>query len=703
MAEPELKPASRHLYWSRAPTRLEGTVAPKRLANAASSSASVAAAAADAAPWCPLYKWGQRGATVYLTIFVPCLKGDDDVKLDITATDVTFRAQRIAEFAGGQRVPRNYRLFLRLRDDVDPSRSVYHLRHDHVRIELIKRCVRPWRSLQAEGVPKNANERPDFDHCDSDSDDEPPAYKAPAASRKPAAPAWRLPSASALLRPLRLEAREACFVLLVCAYAAACPFSKVEESFNLQAVHDLLFHQAELGRYDHHDFPGVVPRTFVGAVALAAASAPLVLSLSALGMPKLHAQLLVRLVLGLASAAASLGVLRATRRRLGRPTASALLLLTCVQFHPLFYASRTLPNTFGTLAAALATAAWLDQRHQRAIGLLTAATVVFRADLLLLLAPLALLAAARRRLPLRSVAATGLATGAAALLLSAPLDSLLWRRAVWPEAEVLLANTLGHMSAGYGASPWHWYFSSALPRMLSVGYPLALASLWLAPAARELVLVALAFVTLYSLLPHKELRFVLCAAPMLNVGAAAALAGLHARIPAAPRTAGRKLAAFVARAALAAGLAAAVALCCCFLAAARLNYPGAHAMLKLHALTAAEARPPPRVHIGVEAAVSGASRFLELGPPWRYSKREGLAPHELRRYSHLLAAAGEGGSSVEGFELLHEEEGFVRVSLVPPFLVTEPKIQILKRKPEAVASRSRDRAEGTGGGGDFFH
>ena len=130
---------------------------------------------------------------------------------------------------------------------------------------------------------------------------------------------------------------------------------------------------------------------------------------------------------------------------------------------------------------------------------------------------------------------------------------------MWPEGSVLWFNTVENRSAEWGTSPGHWYLTSALPRSLLLAYPLSFVvrdvdpsspvvprgkktktknkkmlppppSLTLRPPphlfhyqgavlerrARPVFVCASFFVATYSLLPHKELRFIFPALPLFN-------------------------------------------------------------------------------------------------------------------------------------------------------------------------------------------
>ena len=76
------------------------------------------------------------------------------------------------------------------------------------------------------------------------------------------------------------------FPALILLHLLVAPYTKVEESFHVQAVHDILanglpsgFNDPDLNRadYDHFSFPGAVPRSAIGAAALAMLSKPLIL------------------------------------------------------------------------------------------------------------------------------------------------------------------------------------------------------------------------------------------------------------------------------------------------------------------------------------------------------------------------------------------------------------------------------------------
>jgi alpha-1,6-mannosyltransferase len=597
-------------------------------------------------------------------------------------------------------------------------------------------------------------------------------------------------------------------LLVIALQVLLCPFTKVEESFNMQAAHDLLRHGAALHLYDHNAFAGVVPRTFLGALCVSAAVLPVHAALrlleAARGAPTLFlSQYACRLALGAAAWLAYRQLRRAIGFKFGTRAGTLFGLLLCLQFHFPFYCSRTLPNTFALIAAMLAYALWLRGRCSAALYAVACAMAVFRCDLVLLLAPMALAMLWAGEVRLLPILLSGGAVSLAALSLSVGVDSAFWGRWVYPEGSVLLFNTLHNKSSDWGTSPWHWYLSSALPKgllfslplaalgLLGVHYPSALSadsgggggggggggvfsalrSMWLCDSTagrggegkgeqaggdrfrraqhRQLLRYAapaLAYVGLYSLLPHKELRFVLPVFPPLTMAAAVALTWL---LPAEgdgdadtssryelrstdadSKTNNTSVSVLrssyrvLARVACAGVALASVGLIFFFSAAAYHNYPGGAAFQRLHAsidshLTAALPPPPPsappsacrgrgllrpvRVHLDVLACVSGITRFAEMRSlhccclengthgTIDYSKDESvLSVGQLAAFDWVVTTTDmQPALAASGlFEVEHTVSGFKKFSLRPNLLKSLQSPIVLELEPMLVVMRN---------------
>lgn len=91
---------------------------------------------------------------------------------------------------------------------------------------------------------------------------------------------------------------------------------------------------------------------------------------------------------------------------------------------------------------------------------------------------------------------------------------------MWPEGEVIWFNLVLNKSHEYGVMPFAWYFTSAIPRALLTSTILIPMGLLFDRRFWKLFAVTIAFIALYSFLPHKELRFIIYAFPLLNLPAA---------------------------------------------------------------------------------------------------------------------------------------------------------------------------------------
>lgn len=239
-----------------------------------------------------------------------------------------------------------------------------------------------------------------------------------------------------------------------------------------------------------------------------------------------------------------------------------------------------------TLAASflLPSSANSSVSHKRVILLLTISAAVFRSETAILLATTMLHLLVTGRISLRLIITTGAACAVAIIALTVPIDSYFWQHIpLWPELTGFYFNAVLGSSAEWGVSPWHYYFTSALPRLLlnPLALPLivfALTQPGISSRTRDLLIPNILFVIIYSIQPHKEARFIFYVVPSLTAAAAVGASFIVTR-----RSKSAIYAA--ASAGFVLSILASFAISFGMLVLSSLNYPGGDALSELYALT----------------------------------------------------------------------------------------------------------------------
>ncbi|GEQ72486.1 hypothetical protein JCM33374_g6173 [Metschnikowia sp. JCM 33374] len=367
-------------------------------------------------------------------------------------------------------------------------------------------------------------------------------------------------------------------VAVVVAHLLLAPYTKVEESFNVQAIHDILNHgvypASVLDNYDHKSFPGVVPRTFVGSVVIAGivkaidfvyaqiTGSSFVVDKSS---GQLHVQIVARVVLGLANVwgflalRKSLIILSASpkkgkgvlsKEKLAGPLFYTLMLLS--QFHVMFYASRTLPN-FVVLPLVNFGLSKLLVGDLSGLTWLAFSGAVFRLEVGVFATIIALVSSLVFGQSNVFQGLFMLAVGSiVGLALTYSVDTYFWGAATVPEAQAFFFNVIQGKSVEWGVEPYSAYFSKYIVNFFRPPHVLFLGVFGLLrdPAAtgiagpsngplnaksnadvtprvavthparnslRILAISAVLFVSVMSFQPHKEWRFIIYIAPLMTL------------------------------------------------------------------------------------------------------------------------------------------------------------------------------------------
>lgn len=226
------------------------------------------------------------------------------------------------------------------------------------------------------------------------------------------------------------------------------------------------------------------------------------------------------------------------------------------------------------------------------------------------------------RISIRTILSAGVIGGLFALASTIVVDSYFWQKPLWPELWGFYYNAIQGNSADWGTSPFLYYFTSFLPKLLLNPIMIGLVPAGLAlPSTKYgsmgLILPSLIFVAIYSLQPHKEARFIIYVVPPLTAAASLPASYIWTR---RAKSILYRLGSLLIIASILCSFAASTGM----LLISSLNYPGGEALSKLHTILRRTPWPEPSsestianidIHMDVLSCMTGVTRFQEI--PWR--------------------------------------------------------------------------------------
>lgn len=439
--------------------------------------------------------------------------------------------------------------------------------------------------------------------------------------------------ASSLTQSSMVSLVDSALVLIIAIHLFDAPFTKVEESFNIQAIHDILTYGFDISKFDHIEFPGAVPRTFLGSLILALIINPVQWTI-ATDATDLDIQVLVRGLLGVINALGLIALKDSLifqlddkghddkEKKQTKVSHSSIgywyIFMQLSQFHLVFYASRTLPNFIALPLTNYAFSKITVGDYSRAISVLTFATVVFRIELLALTLSLGFVGFISRKVTLSTLVKASVIGGVVGAFSSGAIDSYFWRRLTIPEIESFVFNVIDGKSELWGTEPFHAYFTKYLLLIFLPPTVLALQGVGLLndPTSNKSLITlgfsSLLYVTILSLQPHKEWRFIVYVIPVFTLIGANGASTITSR---ACRSIIYKIVVLV----IAGSTFVSFFVSSIWLRASSLNYPGGVALGEVNEIILRTQKFDRKqdditVHIDVAACMTGVTLFGELNP-----------------------------------------------------------------------------------------